>query len=238
MRLENKLVLEQKRDSKVLSNIMYSWSGKQPGLHSLTYENQELLIQDSLGLGALIYSMGIAPQKNELVPLLKTEAKSQRQTFANAQLKAQLNIEIGDSPNELIFNYSIDKKAIREKEALHVYLPFALQNPTLSYGETTLLNYPGDQMPGSNKEFICVPEKFILEDARFKITIYTPDCNLIEIGQPINEQQQFGAKVWSRETQDVSKLYLYVFNNYWHTNYKADQGGHLEFSFRVLVEEK
>jgi hypothetical protein len=237
-RLENKLVLEQKRDSKVLSNIMYSWSGKQPGLYSLTYENQELIIQDSLGLGALIYSLGIAPQKNELVPLLKTEAKSQRQTFANAQLKAQLNIEIGDSPNELIFNYSIDKKAIREKEALHVYLPFALQNPTLSYGEATLLNYPGDQMPGSNKEFICVPEKFILEDARFKITIYTPDCNLIEIGQPINEQQQFGAKVWSRETQDVSKLYLYVFNNYWHTNYKADQGGHLEFSFRVKVEEK
>lgn len=237
-RLENKLVLEQKRDSKVLSNIMYSWSGKQPGLHSLTYENQELLIQDSLGLGALIYSLGIAPQKNELVPILKTEAKSQRQTFANAQLKAQLNIEIGDSPNELIFNYSIDKKAIREKEALHVCLPFALQNPTLSYGEATLLNYPNDQMPGSNKEFICVPEKFILEDARFKITIYTPDCNLIEIGQPINEQQQFGAKVWSRETQDVSKLYLYVFNNYWHTNYKADQGGHLEFSFRVLVEEK
>jgi alpha-mannosidase len=238
VRLENKLVLEQKRDSKVLSNIMYSWSGKQPGLHSLTYENQELLIQDSLGLGALIYSLGIAPQKNELVPLLKTEAKSQRQTFANAQLKAQLNIEIGDNPNELIFNYSIDKKAIREKEALHVYLPFALQNPTLSYGEATLLNYPGDQMPGSNKEFICVPEKFILEDARFKITIYTPDCNLIEIGQPINEQQQFGAKVWSRETQDFSKLYLYVFNNYWHTNYKADQGGHLEFSFRVKVEEK
>ncbi|MEN9291768.1 MAG: hypothetical protein RLZZ357_1612 [Bacteroidota bacterium] len=237
-RLKNKLVLEQKRDSKVLSNIMYSWSGKQPGLHSLTYENQELLIQDSLGLGALIYSLGIAPQKNELVPILKTEAKSQRQTFANAQLKAQLNIEIGDSPNELIFNYSIDKKAIREKEALHVCLPFALQNPTLSYGEATLLNYPNDQMPGSNKEFICVPEKFILEDARFKITIYTPDCNLIEIGQPINEQQQFGAKVWSRETQDVSKLYLYVFNNYWHTNYKADQGGHLEFSFRVLVEEK
>lgn len=237
-RLENKLVLEQKRDSKVLSNIMYSWSGKQPGLHSLTYENQELLIQDSLGLGALIYSLGIAPQKHELVPILKTEAKSQRQTFANAQLKAQLNIEIGDNPNELIFNYSIDKKAIREKEALHVCLPFALQNPTLSYGDATLLNYPDDQLPGSNKEFICIPEKFILEDARFKITIYTPDCNLIEIGQPINEQQQIGAKVWSRETQDFSKLYLYVFNNYWHTNYKADQGGHLEFSFRVKVEEK
>jgi hypothetical protein len=100
------------------------------------------------------------------------------------------------------------------------------------------LNYPSDQLPGSNKEFICVPEKFILQDSRFKITIYTPDCNLIEIGQPINEQQQFGAKVWTRETQDVSKLYLYVFNNYWHTNYKADQGGHLEFSFRVKVEEK
>lgn len=237
-RLENKLVLEQKRDSKALSNILYSWSGKQPGLHSLTYKNQELLIQDTLGLGALIYSLGIAPQLNKAVPLMQTESKKNKQSFANEQLQATLCIESGPEANELIFNYSIDKKAIREKEALHVYLPFALQNPTLSYGEKTLLNYPSDQLPGSNKEFICVPEKFILEDARFKITIYTPDCNLIEIGQPINEQQQFGAKVWARQNQDISKLYLYVFNNYWHTNYKADQGGHLEFSFQVKVEEK
>lgn len=237
-RLENKQVLAQKRDSKALSNIIFSWSGQHPGLQSLTYKNQELLVQDTLGLGALIYSLGIAPQLNKAVPLIQTDSKKNKQSFANEQLQAALRIESGPEANELIFHYTLDKKAIREKEALHVCLPFALQNPTLSYGEATLLSYPADQLPGSNKEFICVPGKFILEDARFKITIYTPDCNLIEIGQPINEQQQFGARVWSRETQDVSKLYLYVFNNYWHTNYKADQGGHLEFSFRVKVEEK
>jgi hypothetical protein len=226
------------KDFRALSNISFALSEKQAGLDSFQYKNRELLANDQAGLGALIYSLGLSPQKNELVPVLKTEEKNLRQTFANAQLNAQLNIEIGDNPNELIFHYSIDKKAIREKEALHVCLPFALENPTLSYGEETLLKYPDDQLPGSNKEFICVPERFILEDKTLRINIFTPDCNLIEIGQPINEQQKAGAKVWSRETQDVSKLYLYVFNNYWHTNYKADQSGHLEFSFRVLVEEK
>lgn len=237
-RLEFKLDIQKVKDFKASSFLTISWSEKQAGLKSLQYKNRELLAQDQAGLGALIYSLGLSPQKNEGVPLLKTEVKNQRQTFANAQLNAQLNIEFGEKANELIFHYSIDKKAIREKEALHVCLPFALQNPKLSYGDETLLNYPDDQLPGSNKEFICVPERLILEDATLRITIFTPDCNLIEIGQPINEAQKAGAKVWSRESQDISKLYLYVFNNYWHTNYKADQSGHLEFSFRVLVEEK
>jgi hypothetical protein len=117
-------------------------------------------------------------------------------------------------------------------------LPFQLDNPTLTYGDQTLLNYPADQLAGSNKEFICVSDHLILQDKKLKITVFTPDCNLIEIGQPIDEQQQLGAKVWKRENQSVSPLYLYVFNNYWHTNYKADQAGTFSLMLRVRVEGK
>jgi hypothetical protein len=31
---------------------------------------------------------------------------------------------------------------------------------------------------------------------------------------------------------------LYVFNNYWHTNYKAEQSGVFEVNVLVRVEEK
>jgi hypothetical protein len=54
--------------------------------------------------------------------------------------------------------------------------------------------------------------------------IESSDLPLIEIGEPIDESQVMGAKVWKRESQNIEKLYLYAFNNYWHTNYKAEQG--------------
>jgi hypothetical protein len=61
---------------------------------------------------------------------------------------------------------------------------------------------------------------------------------LIEIGQPIDETQEMGAKVWKRDVQPIEQLYLYVFNNYWHTNYKAEQGGPIHFKVKFKLKAK
>lgn len=219
------------------SAFKLKWGKEVSGIRSMKWQGQELLCQDSLGLGGLIYSLGIAPQFNAILRPAQTEQKTNRQNFEHPNLNVRLEVWPSAAPNELILHYTIDKKAIRDKEALHICLPFQLDNPSLTYGEKTLLHYPADQLAGANKEFICVADHFILQDKKFKITVFTPDCNLIEIGQPINEAQQSGAKVWTRQSQDVSKLYLYVFNNYWHTNYKADQSGVFEVNVLVRVEE-
>jgi hypothetical protein len=220
------------------SALELDWEKGLSGIRSLKWQGRELLRQDATGLGGLIYSLGLAPQVNSIVKPTRTDQKVNRQQFEHSNLKVRLEVWPSEAPNELILHYSIDKKAIRDKEALHICLPFQLDNPTLTYGDQTLLNYPKDQLAGSNKEFICVSDHLVLEDKNFKITIFTPDCNLIELGAPIDEQQQRGAKVWMRKNQSVSPLYLYVFNNYWHTNYKADQGGVFEVIVRVRVEER
>jgi hypothetical protein len=220
------------------SAFKLKWGKEVSGIRSMKWQGQELLRQDSLGLGGLIYSLGIAPQLNAILRPAQTEQKTNRQNFEHPNLNVRLEVWPSAAPNELILHYTIDKIAICDKEALHICLPFQLDNPSLTYGEKTLLHYPADQLAGANKEFICVGDHFILQDKKFKITVFTPDCNLIEIGQPINETQQSGAKVWTRQSQDVSKLYLYVFNNYWHTNYKADQSGVFEVNVLVRVEER
>jgi hypothetical protein len=220
------------------SAFKLKWGKEVSGIRSMKWQGQELLRQDSLGLGGLIYSLGIAPQLNAILRPAQTEQKTNRQNFEHPNLNVRLEVWPSAAPNELILHYTIDKIAICDKEALHICLPFQLDNPSLTYGEKTLLHYPADQLAGANKEFICVGDHFILQDKKIKITVFTPDCNLIEIGQPINETQQSGAKVWTRQSQDVSKLYLYVFNNYWHTNYKADQSGVFEVNVLVRVEER
>jgi hypothetical protein len=222
----------------IQSTFKLKWDKELSGIRSLKWQGQELLRRDSIGLGGLIYSLGITPQVSSIMLPIQTEQKTNKQSFEHPNLNVRLEVLPSEAPNELILRYTIDKKAIRDKEALHICLPFQLDNPTLTYGDQTLLNYPADQLAGSNKEFICVADHLILEDKKLKITVFTPDCNLIELGAPIDEQQQLGAKVWKRENQSISPLYLYVFNNYWHTNYKADQAGTFSLMLRVRVEEK
>ncbi len=225
-------------NNSIASNFSFLWDDAYSGIRSLKWDGIELLQQNTPGLGACIYSLGISPQVNEVLLPKQNELKKATQTIVHPNLNITVQFQPAAHPNEFLLRFQIDKKAIRDKEALHICLPFQLDNPTLTYGDQTLLNYPKDQLAGSNKEFICVADHLILEDKNFKITIFTPDCNLIELGAPIDEQQQRGAKVWTRENQSVSPLYLYVFNNYWHTNYKADQAGSFDVLVKVRVEEK
>jgi alpha-mannosidase len=236
-RIEKQAQVQEYCSNSLVSNFSFLWDDAYSGIRSLKWDGIELLQQDTPGLGACIYSLGISPQVNEVLVPKQNELKKNTQTIVHPNLNITVQFQPAVHPNEFLLRFQIDKKAIRDKEALHICLPFQLDNPTLTYGDKTLLNYPEDQLAGSNKEFICVSDHLILQDKKLKITVFTPDCNLIEIGQPIDEQQQLGAKVWKRENQDVSKLYLYVFNNYWHTNYKADQAGTFSLMLRVRVEE-
>jgi hypothetical protein len=119
----------------------------------------------------------------------------------------------------------------RNKESLHIAFPFSYSQPQLEYGSLqNRLRYPQDQLAGSNKEFICVEKDLTLLSGGIKAVLSSPRLALWEVGSPIDESRVNGAKVWKREPQPVSKVFLYVLNNYWHTNYKADQAGIIEFT--------
>jgi len=59
------------------------------------------------------------------------------------------------------------------------------------------------------------------------VTWATIDAPLIEIGAITAE------KPWMKEIAPAQNFYSYVMNNYWHTNYKADQEGMVSFRYSV-----
>ena len=131
----------------------------------------------------------------------------------------------------LTAKYRLNKKMERNKESLHIAFPFSYTQPELEYGSPqNRLRYPQDQLAGSNKEFICVEKELTLRTGGIKAVLASPLFALWEVGGLIDETRVNGAKVWKRDQQPVSTLYLYVLNNYWHTNYKADQAGIIEFT--------
>ena len=114
----------------------------------------------------------------------------------------------------------MDKKAVRDKEAVHIGFPFAVPEGMVRYDVANAIVRPElDQLAGACKNFFSVQSWVDVSNATYGVTLATPDAPLVEIGSITAE------KPWKTTVETSSTVYSYVLNNYWHTNYKADQEG-------------
>jgi alpha-mannosidase len=123
----------------------------------------------------------------------------------------------------------LDKRAVRQKEAVHIAFPFNVADGQLRYDVAYGVVRPElDQLKGSCKNFFSTQSWVDISNGDRGITWASPDAPLIEIGSITAEQP------WARTTQSSGLVYSYLMNNYWHTNYKADQEGKAAFRFSIL----
>ena len=123
----------------------------------------------------------------------------------------------------------LDKRAVREKEAVHIAFPFNVADGQLRYDVAYGVVRPElDQLKGSCKNFFATQSWVDISNGDRGITWTSPDAPLIEIGSITAEQP------WARTTRSSGLIFSYLMNNYWHTNYKADQEGKAAFRFSIL----
>jgi len=137
----------------------------------------------------------------------------------------------------------LDKVAVRAKESAHIAFPFNLPKPSVGgdtgppsvcVDEGGALVMPGDnQIAGSCRDFIGAHSGVDVWNSNSGIALVTLDAPLVEIGAITDERQDPESRVrkWPRDTAPGTAAYAYLLNNYWHTNYKADQEGRLRFRF-------
>ncbi len=125
----------------------------------------------------------------------------------------------------------MDKKAIREKEAVHIAFPFSIDHPVVRIDcDNTFISPENGQITGSNKDFFSVQRWIDISGDENGVTISSPQGALFETGNMIDEQTtNKGKKLWKSENKSSATIFLYAMNNYWHTNYKADQEGKVKF---------
>jgi alpha-mannosidase len=122
----------------------------------------------------------------------------------------------------------IDKLAVREKESVHIAFPFRVPNAQMRYDVAdAIVRVPEDQLPGACKNFFSAVSWTDVSNTDYGLTLATPDTPLIEMGSITAEQP------WLRTIQPSPLLFSYALNNYWHTNYKADQEGPINFSYSI-----
>lgn len=131
---------------------------------------------------------------------------------------------------------TVDKKSVRQKEALHFGFPFdsTLRHSTLDAGYGTL-RYPDGQLPGSNLDYLYGRRWLDVSSQDKGVQCLWIETPLAEPGAMIDERRTIDDthKVWKTTSHPVATWFSYAMNNYWHTNYKADQSGIARFRYAL-----
>ena len=127
---------------------------------------------------------------------------------------------------------TIEKKAIREPEGIHIGFPFRVPRVNVFMDSAWGIFRPEfDQLPGSNKNYFSVQRWVDISNQKFGITLLTPDAPLVEMGSIGADPISVG---WIRKQEHSAAIFSYIMNNYWETNYKASQEGRVSFRYSLL----
>jgi hypothetical protein len=132
---------------------------------------------------------------------------------------------------------TIDKTAVREKESVHFAFPFAVSEAQKRFntGWGGIFQPGVNQLAGSNQDYYSVQHWCDVSGQSYGMSLLLREACLIEPGALIDEQTgKYGVKTWKIDPDTSNTLFSYVMNNYWHTNYKADQEGVVEFNYALV----
>jgi alpha-mannosidase len=137
-------------------------------------------------------------------------------------------IRLFDKEKKIEFVENLDKQQEMKKEALYFAFPFAMSHPRFQYEiQNGVVDPARDMYPGAGREWFSVQHWASVEQDGVAGTVMPLDTPLVTLGD-INR----GA--WPTEFgRRPGAIFAYAMNNYWHTNYRAAQGG--EFRFRFVV---
>ena len=173
-------------------------------------------------------------ENNETSELKKTKVILELNTFNNFSITYNLNKLNGT----LTCRIQFEKSQVKEKESLHFAFPFAAEIADIIYNSgKEFISVSHDQLSGSNKDFICTEGELKLLSNDYRISISSPLFNIFELNNIIDETPVNGSKKWKTTMGDLSTVYLYVLNNYWHTNFKAWQNGVFDFTVTISADD-
>ncbi len=147
----------------------------------------------------------------------------------------------GREPNNLmvefrVFNvskkieiiYKLRKKAITDPEAVYVSFPFEVDKGKL------YLDVPGgtieagvDQIPGSSCDWYTVQNFATARNNEMQVVMGSQEIPLMQMGAINTGRYTAGAVPQS------TNMYSWPMNNYWVTNFNADQMGELQWSYFI-----
>lgn len=124
------------------------------------------------------------------------------------------------------FTYRLKKKQVTDPEAVYVSFPFELTNGKIFF------DVPGgtieagvDQIPGSTNDWNTVQNFASVRNANSQIVLGSKEIPLMQFGNINLGRFKAGA------TPETNHIFTWPMNNYWVTNFNADQHGEFEWTY-------
>nr|WP_315030376.1 glycoside hydrolase family 38 C-terminal domain-containing protein [uncultured Chryseobacterium sp.] len=167
-------------------------------------------------------------------PVMATISLTSEAPGAN---KLERIITIIAGSDEIKLENIVDKKPVRTKESVHFGFPFnnEFKNITIDAGYGSM-KYLTDQLPGSNMDYWYSRRWVDASSEQKGIQWMMLETPLIEAGEMIDERMVIdnSHKKWKdKGTPGTTNWFSYAMNNYWHTNYKADQEGPVHYHYAL-----
>ena len=130
----------------------------------------------------------------------------------------------------------LDRAQIREPGGIHFGFPFNIPDGEIRVNSPWAVVQPEkDQIKGACKNWFTVQRWIDVSNENFGVTLAPIDAPLIEVGDIRADATVSG---WVRNLEPSQAFYSYVMNNYWETNYKAEQPGITRFHYSILLHGK
>ncbi|MGN6541689.1 MAG: glycoside hydrolase family 38 C-terminal domain-containing protein [Ginsengibacter sp.] len=205
--------------------------------------NEELVDNTQSGINQYLYVPGRDPSKAVTTKNVSIRVKENGpllvslliESDAPGTKKLSQEIRLIKGINRIDIINTIDKSKVRDKESVNFAFPFNVPDGKMKIDlGVGRLEPEINQLEVSCKDFNCVQRWVDISNIKNGITWTTTDAPLIEIGALINEELVNGYKQWKKNTTLSNTFYSYVMNNYWHTNFKADQEGEVTFRYSIF----
>ncbi|WP_188758206.1 polysaccharide lyase family protein [Edaphobacter acidisoli] len=137
-------------------------------------------------------------------------------------------VRLFDHEKKIEFTEDVDKAKEGSKEAVYFAFPFAMSAPEFRYEvQNGVVDPAKDMYPGAGHEWFSAQHWVSVEQDGVAGSVMPLDASLVTLGDIFRGKwpEKFGER--------QGTVFSYVMNNYWDTNYAAEQGGH--FRFRYVV---
>lgn len=123
---------------------------------------------------------------------------------------------------------TLQKPEQREPEAVYVAWPLALPGARVqSDAQLGWVDWNADRLPGACQEWLPLQSAILASTAEAAVCVASPDVPLFCVGEVVRGRWPVASDLTG------GRLFAYVLNNYWRTNYRASQGGEWVLRFTL-----
>lgn len=142
-------------------------------------------------------------------------------------------LTVVDGLDDLFVTDRIVRMPVRTPDAVHLAFPLHVPGGVMRLDIPWAVIRPEqDQLPGACRNYLSVGRWVDVSNETYGVSCATLDAPLIEVGAiRMDVASPFDPRAWVAKLEPSSTFYFYVMNNYWETNYKADQPGPADFRF-------